>query len=141
MIDTPDFSNSRRKQSICLVSLKDEGPDSLFAELRAKGHDVMQARDCDQALEVIELHQPNVVIIESGLADYQEISLVSVLRLRYPHIPVITLSRGNAIEGSALVHDRANPGESLLAISRSLLDVMQDVNQARPEPRLLNQYA
>jgi len=140
-MNLPDFSQSRRRKLICVVSHDHGGSGSASATLRAKGHSVFEAYNAEQSLLFIEKTPPDIVIVDSGLANYQEISLVSILRLRHPYIPVITLSRERGVEGTAVVNDCSHPGESLLMAGRTLVDILRDVDQMRREPELLNQYA
>jgi CheY-like chemotaxis protein len=66
---------------------------SDFAKLLAlRGHQVMEAADGQQALNLLEQHQFKLVITDLALPKVTGFGLIGAIRLKWPHIPVILVT-------------------------------------------------
>jgi DNA-binding response OmpR family regulator len=61
-------------------------------ELSDDGHQVVTVNSGDQLLKTIGLHQPDVVVLDIKLADWDGLELLQDIRNRYYDLPVILCS-------------------------------------------------
>jgi|ERR671918_2808661 CheY-like chemotaxis protein len=66
---------------------------SDFAKLLAlRGHEVMEAADGQQALNLLEQHQFKVVITDLALPKVTGFGLIGEIRRKWPNIPIILVT-------------------------------------------------
>ena len=66
---------------------------SDFAKLLAlRGHQVMEAADGLQALNLLEQHQFDIVITDLALPKVTGFGLIGKIRLKWPNVPIILVS-------------------------------------------------
>jgi DNA-binding NarL/FixJ family response regulator len=90
----PDSADSRRKRTVLIV---DDHPivRQGLAQLINQEKDLEvcgQAEDAYEALEAIRRLNPDLVITDISLKDTNGIDLIKDLKVRYPNLPVLTLS-------------------------------------------------
>jgi CheY-like chemotaxis protein len=60
--------------------------------LRKAGHEVAFAANGREALDILAVDAPNVVVTDLQMPELDGLELVEAVRLRYPHIPVILMT-------------------------------------------------
>jgi DNA-binding NtrC family response regulator len=67
---------------------------TAFAKiLRAQGHEVIEAANGNEALELLDLHPINLVITDLVLGDdLNGLILITRIRRRSPHMPIVLMS-------------------------------------------------
>ncbi|MNL25074.1 putative transcriptional regulatory protein TcrX [compost metagenome] len=88
-----------------LIQDKDEAIlDVLTLALEDEGFDVISVDACNEkkVLELIDKQRPHVVMLDIRLSDQDCIDVCKLIKLKYPHLPVIALSCNNN------VHDEYN---------------------------------
>ena len=61
-------------------------------ELSDEGHQVVALASGDQVMEIIALHQPDVVVLDIKLVEWNGLELLQNIRNRYYDLPVILCS-------------------------------------------------
>ncbi|ETZ23082.1 response regulator [Pedobacter sp. V48] len=78
-----------------IVQDKDESIlDVLTLALEQEGFEVISVNTCDEKkiLELIDKQRPHAVMLDIRLSDQDCIEVCKMIKLKYPHLPVIALS-------------------------------------------------
>ncbi|SMC59290.1 Response regulator receiver domain-containing protein [Pedobacter africanus] len=83
-----------------LVQDKDDAVlDVLSLALQEEGFEVISVNTCDEKkiLELIDQQRPHVVMLDIRMSDQDCIDVCKLIKLKYPHLPVIALSCNNNV--------------------------------------------
>ena len=82
----------RTKDMILLV--EDDPPSSraMSLALKTAGHEVMNADNGTAALELLALHQFDLVITDLVMPNLNGVNLINTIRLKWPDMPVVLTS-------------------------------------------------
>ena len=77
-----------------ILLVEDEAPARYaFAQiLRNHGHEVMEAADGREALELLEKHHFGLVITDLAMPKVTGFGLVAQMRVKWPNIPILLLT-------------------------------------------------
>ena len=113
-------------KSVLLVDDDTSARDLLSRQLEAAGFEARQAEDGIDGLVKLRDEIPKVIISDIQMPRMSGIEFVSVVRLRFPSIPVIVLSGSSPVELPAETEPDAWFEKGSLQI-RELLRVLQDL--------------
>src|SRR5437867_12030956 len=82
----------RTKDMILVV--EDDAPSgrAIALALKTAGHEVMNAGDGTEALELLSMHDFELVITDLLMPNLSGQNLINTIRLKWPHMPVILTS-------------------------------------------------
>jgi DNA-binding NtrC family response regulator len=113
-----------------ILVVEDDGPSGRATALALKtaGHEVMNAGDGTEALELLAKHEFELVITDVVMPNLSGFDLINTIRLKSPQMPVILMS-GHLWQktGKTILDDRTvifqkpiSPTELLTAVERLL---------------------
>jgi DNA-binding NtrC family response regulator len=79
---------------IMILLVEDDPPSSraLTLALKTAGHEVMNADNGTEALELLAIHDFELVITDLVMPNLNGLNLLNTVRLRWPHMPLILMS-------------------------------------------------
>jgi len=82
----------RTKDMILVV--EDDAPSgrAIALALKTAGHEVMNAGDGTEALELLSMHDFELVITDLLMPNLSGQNLINTIRLKWPHMPIILTS-------------------------------------------------
>jgi DNA-binding NtrC family response regulator len=77
-----------------ILLVEDDGPSSrgVTLALKTAGHEVMNAGDGTEALELLSIHHFGLVITDLLMPNLNGQNLIKTIRLKWPHMPIILTS-------------------------------------------------
>ncbi|HQX48715.1 MAG TPA: response regulator [Planctomycetaceae bacterium] len=130
-----------------LIVVDDVATDRMrIAGLASRWMDstVLQASDGKTALQMIELHQPDIVLTDLHMPEMNGLQLVQEIREQYPYIPVILMTADGSEEiaamalqqGAASYVPKRNLAQNL---ERTLQQVHVTARDSQIQPDILHQ--
>jgi CheY-like chemotaxis protein len=121
-----------QRQRHLILSVDDE-PGLLYTRekiLECEGYDVLSAADGEKALEFLETHDVELVLLDYKMPGMDGGTVATEMKRRGPTVPIIMVS-GNRVPGEALASvdcfiPKGNGPELLLAATRQFLVMMTD---------------
>ena len=115
-----------------MILLVEDDPPSgraMALALRTAGREVVNANSGTEALEMIALHDFELVITDLVMPNLNGLNLINAIRLKRPNMPIILVSgylakeAGKAIidETAAFLQKPVSPTALVMAVSPSLL--------------------
>ncbi|MBN2051265.1 MAG: sigma-54-dependent Fis family transcriptional regulator, partial [Spirochaetales bacterium] len=88
------------KLSVCIVD--DEKNVRLFLKdlLEQEGYEITEAADCAQALKVVEIQKPRIVILDLNLPDGNGIDLIEPMKARSPLSQIIVITALGTVDNA-----------------------------------------
>jgi DNA-binding NtrC family response regulator len=79
---------------IMILVVEDDGPSgrAIALALKTAGHEVMSAGDGTEALELLSMHDFELVITDLLMPNLSGQNLINTIRLKWPHMPIILTS-------------------------------------------------
>jgi CheY-like chemotaxis protein len=94
-----------------LVIDDDEEQRTLMkAMLAGVGHEVLEASDGAEGLELVATHEPQLVLTDINMPGVDGHEVISSLRVACPDVPIIAVSGGSAIAKDELLEKAAQLG-------------------------------
>jgi len=102
---------------------------NAFADaLQMEGHQVLQAGDGVQALSLLDKQHVDLVITDLVMPKLNGFHLISEIRSKWPHVPILLISAYMSQEGGRIVtngsadflHKPINPPDLIAAVQRLL---------------------
>jgi DNA-binding NtrC family response regulator len=113
-----------------ILLVEDDRPSSRVMSLALKttGHEVMSAADGTEAMELLAIHDFELVITDLVMPQLNGLNLINAIRLKRPGMPVILMSgypakdAGKAIidQTAAYLQKPINPTSLVMAVERVL---------------------
>jgi two-component system response regulator FlrC len=77
-----------------ILVVEDDGPSgrAIALALKTAGHQVMNAGDGTEALELLSMHDFELVITDLLMPNLSGQNLINTIRLKWPHRPIILTS-------------------------------------------------
>ncbi len=77
-----------------ILVVEDDGPSgrAIALALKTAGHEVMNAGDGTEALELLSIYQFELVITDLLMPNLSGQNLINTIRLKWPHMPIILTS-------------------------------------------------
>ncbi len=132
-----------------ILIVDDSATDRRLARglLRGQGPwELYEAADGEEALERIEDHVPDLILTDLQMPDMDGLELVSVVRERYPLIPVVLMtSKGSEEIAVRALHEGAASYVSKKRLSQDLVEAVKRVlnasGEGRSQSRLMNRVS
>ena len=70
----------------------------LRATMQRAGHAVVEAADARQAIALLDIERPDVVLLDLGLPDRDGLELIGLIRLRSAAIVIVVSARDDGAE-------------------------------------------
>jgi DNA-binding NtrC family response regulator len=114
-----------------MILVVEDDPTSsrvLTAALKTAGHQVMNAGDGTQALELLATQNFELVITDLVMPNLNGLNLIKAIRLKWPHMPLILMSgylsknAGRAIidQTAVFLQKPINPTTLMMTVERLL---------------------
>jgi DNA-binding NtrC family response regulator len=115
---------------IMILVVEDDPTSSrvVTAALKTAGHEVMNAGNGAEALELLAMQNFELVITDLVMPNLNGLNLIKTIRLKWPHMPLILMSgylskeAGKAIvdETAAFLQKPMNPTTLIMTVERVL---------------------
>jgi two-component system, cell cycle response regulator CpdR len=114
-----------------MILLVEDDPPSrraMLLALKTAGHEVMGAGDGTEAMELLALHDFELVITDLVMPNLNGLNLINTICFKRPHMPIILVSgylakdAGKAIidQTAAYLQKPVNPTALVMAVERVL---------------------
>ena len=99
--------------------------------LTEEGYEVLKATNGRLGMEVLETREPDLILTDLLMPEKDGVRVISEVRSKYPHIPVIAMSGGQSVFSPVFLEAASSLGASLSLTKpfkeEELLDAIQSV--------------